>query len=48
LEALKCKLEIFKIVFIIAGILMLCSPLFYSTGSLAQGKELSERAKANE
>ena len=39
---------IFKIVFIIAGILMLCSPLFYSKGRLAQGKELSERAEANE
>ncbi|MCS5598212.1 MAG: hypothetical protein NZ707_00485 [Rhodospirillales bacterium] len=40
--------RLFKIVFIVAGILMLCSPLFYSTGRLAQGKELSERAKANE
>ena len=40
--------EIFKIVFIFVGILMLCSPHFYSTESLAQGKELSERVKANE
>jgi len=39
---------IFKIVFIIADILMLCSTLFYSTGRLAQGKELSDRAKAND
>jgi len=37
-----------KIVFIIEGILTLSSPLFYSTGRLAQGKELSDRANANE
>ena len=40
--------RIFKIVFIFVGILMLCSPLFYSTGSLAELRGKAKAADANQ